>query len=243
MILISYHRDEAMTGCKLSLRTRDFSRRQGKEPAMRIAEPCHESWNQMQPVAAGRHCAACEQTVVDLTGLAPAERRMTLATIGQQVAAGRRVCVRGRVDRDGMLAGSRRVLTGGMAAILAMTIAGCVGNGPDIQAPVAGATQTHTQGEPQVQGSSVTQAANQPANQTTGQPQAQIATMGKPSAPQRVIMGDVAEPPQQPVKMGEMVCTVPPPVSATAPVMMGTPLPPPVLVVEPILKGKVAAPQ
>lgn len=36
-------------------------------PTLRIAEPCHESWAAMTPTGPGRHCAACQQTVVDFT--------------------------------------------------------------------------------------------------------------------------------------------------------------------------------
>ena len=99
---------------------------------MHIATPCHADWNQMSKVGVDRHCSACNHLVFDLTPLAPAALRSRMNTIADTVANGGRVCIRGRLDRDGMLAGSRRVLTGGMAVILAMTIAGCQGDGPEI---------------------------------------------------------------------------------------------------------------
>ncbi|WP_124635134.1 hypothetical protein [Taibaiella sp. KBW10] len=37
------------------------------KPVMKIAEPCHENWNDMTPNATGRHCALCNKTVVDFT--------------------------------------------------------------------------------------------------------------------------------------------------------------------------------
>ncbi|MDB9721119.1 carboxypeptidase-like regulatory domain-containing protein [Winogradskyella sp.] len=32
-----------------------------------IAEPCHENWNKMTPKDQGRHCLACNKTVIDFT--------------------------------------------------------------------------------------------------------------------------------------------------------------------------------
>jgi len=34
---------------------------------IKIAEPCHENWNEMTPDAKGRHCDACDKVVVDFT--------------------------------------------------------------------------------------------------------------------------------------------------------------------------------
>jgi hypothetical protein len=35
---------------------------------IQVAGPCHESWDEMTPNDAGRHCAQCCKTVVDFTG-------------------------------------------------------------------------------------------------------------------------------------------------------------------------------
>lgn len=36
---------------------------------IRIPEPCHEDWNKMTPKEQGRHCASCDKTVLDFTGM------------------------------------------------------------------------------------------------------------------------------------------------------------------------------
>ena len=62
---------------------------------VRIAEPCHESWAAMTPTGPGRHCAACQKTVVDFTHKTDAE---ILAALRQ--AAGP-TCGRLRPDQMG----------------------------------------------------------------------------------------------------------------------------------------------
>ena len=62
-----------------------------------IPQPCSESWAAMTPTAAGRHCAACEKTVIDFTQKTDAD---ILAYLAQ--AAGARTCGRfaaGQLDR------------------------------------------------------------------------------------------------------------------------------------------------
>jgi hypothetical protein len=41
--------------------------------SLRIPQPCAQSWAAMTPTTAGRHCAACQKTVVDFTYLTDAE--------------------------------------------------------------------------------------------------------------------------------------------------------------------------
>ncbi|WP_412561122.1 carboxypeptidase-like regulatory domain-containing protein [Winogradskyella sp. MIT101101] len=38
-----------------------------KTISISIPEPCHEDWNKMTPKEKGRHCAACNKTVIDFT--------------------------------------------------------------------------------------------------------------------------------------------------------------------------------
>ena len=62
--------------------------------ALQIAQPCQESWAAMTPTASGRHCAACQKTVVDFTWKTDAEILAYLAG-----AAGE-TCGRLRADQQ-----------------------------------------------------------------------------------------------------------------------------------------------
>lgn len=110
---------------------------------LRITSPCAADWNAMSPVSGGRHCSLCAKTVVDLTCLAPSQHEVELARIATLVQAGKRVCIRTSATRDGrVLSASRRILTGGMAAMLAMTVAGCQDSGTSLTSdPVSGETR------------------------------------------------------------------------------------------------------
>lgn len=62
-----------------------------------ISQPCAESWAAMTPTSAGRHCAACQKTVIDFTLKSNAEILAVLA-----LAAGGGLCGRvrtGQLDR------------------------------------------------------------------------------------------------------------------------------------------------
>jgi hypothetical protein len=62
-------------------------------PTLHIAQPCQESWDAMTPTGPGRHCAACQKTVVDFTWKTDAEILAHLAR-----AAGE-TCGRLRADQ------------------------------------------------------------------------------------------------------------------------------------------------
>jgi hypothetical protein len=109
------------------------------EPAMttlRIASPCHESWDAMTPDRGGRHCASCDKTVVDVSAMAPAAARGFLDhELPARLGRGERVCVRAHADRSGRLLRPgvrRRLLTNGLAGMLAL--AGLAGLGDGLQA-------------------------------------------------------------------------------------------------------------
>ncbi len=178
-----------------------------------ISSPCAADWNAMTPAAAGRHCAECGKDVVDLTCLSPTARTIALKRLERAVVSGRRVCVRSPVDAHGRLISHpsrshdlrRQVLTGGMAALLAMAMTGCQGEGP----------VTHSEPAP----------PQPPQHQKMGKVaatlhgEAEITPHIKPEVkpevkPQPMIMGDVGvveNPKDQPVLMGR----------AVHPVMMG----------------------
>lgn len=69
----------------------------GPTISLLIPTPCNESWEIMSPVSTGRHCAACQQTVVDFTHQTDAEILAYLAR-----ASGTRTCGRfaaGQLER------------------------------------------------------------------------------------------------------------------------------------------------
>ena len=188
-----------------------------------LSSPCAADWATMSPAAAGRHCAACDKDVVDLTCLAPAARDSALKRLELAVTVGRKICVRAPVRADGRLVGGslqRRVLTGGVATILAMTVAGCQGDGLD-------AASTASAPRPQ-------QNHAEPAHQTQATPGVKPVSsqvlIDKPPAPAppppavvnpirmgRIARVDPIEPPviqpdaQTSVKMGEMCLPPEPP--------------------------------
>ena len=117
---------------------------------LHIPNPCRESWDGMTPTAGGRHCASCNHAVIDLTAMPVAAGQRVLnevkraATHNQQP----RTCVRGHVDPRGrIVVGHRRLLTQGLAAMLACTLAGCSGDGPALQT-VPEKPTTHSESVP-----------------------------------------------------------------------------------------------
>ena len=64
---------------------------------LQIPQPCHEDWAGMSPSGNGRHCMACQKTVVDFTVMSDAE------ILQYMREAGSRVCGRvtaGQMNRD-----------------------------------------------------------------------------------------------------------------------------------------------
>ena len=44
-----------------------------KKFQLQIPEPCHESWEKMNPVEQGRFCNSCQKAVIDFTGMSDAQ--------------------------------------------------------------------------------------------------------------------------------------------------------------------------
>jgi hypothetical protein len=101
---------------------------------LRIDQPCHEHWDRMSPSARGRFCASCRKEVVDLSDLPAAVGRQRMQELRDRLRErpASSICVRGEGDgRGGLLTPARRrLLTNGFAAMLAMSVAGCTGDGP-----------------------------------------------------------------------------------------------------------------
>lgn len=112
---------------------------------LRIPEPCPESWNAMTPAGDGRHCAKCNKVVADVTQMRPAAAVLFLGEMRAGLLSGQQACVRANVDRSGRLLApgvTRRLLTNGLAAVIAVTMAGCNGDGPKVGQESASDTPT-----------------------------------------------------------------------------------------------------
>jgi hypothetical protein len=148
---------------------------------LNIPKPCHENWDAMTPRERGRHCGACDKTVVDVTRMRPSEGRRFLGRLRDELAAGAHVCVRAHADAAGRLlapSATRRLLTNGLAAVLAVTVAGCHGSGPSVSQAQPAQPQTQ-----QAQAQPIQRQAQQPA-----------PMMGEPVAePRSCIKGDVKD--------------------------------------------------
>lgn len=156
---------------------------------LHIPTPCHENWDAMTPAGNGRHCASCDHQVIDVASLPVAEGRRVLTEVAARVkSGGKRTCVRAHTTPAGRLvAGRRKLLTTALAGILACSMAGCVGAGPDLQS--SGTTSGSSHHEPTVTG---TPKAGQPPLTLTGTPRVQ--SQPKPGKTM-VTKGDVCEVP------------------------------------------------
>jgi hypothetical protein len=81
--------------------------------------------------------------VIDLTGHPPAVGRMLMRELRDRLGGDVPICVRGDGDGRGRLLtpAGRRLLTNGFAAMLAISIAGCTGDGPQVRRPSAAASR------------------------------------------------------------------------------------------------------
>lgn len=176
----------------------------------RIAKPCHEPWDAMTPAGAGRHCASCDLTVVDLTAMPRAEARRW---IERQAREGGRACVRAPRGRDGAIAlpppKRARLLTNALAGMLAMAAAGCSGVPDAVPAPEQPGTElAGTEPEPLPEAKPAPEAPGLPI---MGAAVAQPEPVEPPS-----IMGDMVAPPPRQL-MGRIRVDPPEPVPVAEP--------------------------
>ncbi len=116
----------------------------------RIPSPCHQDWNVMIAAGRGRHCAACDKTVVDVAGMGAAEADSFLRLdLPERIARGERVCVHAHATGDGTVRRRptrRYLLTNGLAAILALAAFGC---GSEEQGPSAPTAKSQKPASPE----------------------------------------------------------------------------------------------
>lgn len=211
---------------------------------LHIPTPCHEDWSAMTAADRGRHCAKCDKTVLDLTTLPAPQGRQELARLHERVQGGDHVCVRGHADRRGRLIATarRRLLTNGLAAVLAMTIAGCQGSGPAVPpTSTTGATSSQPQPQPQPADPGKSTTIEQQHQTATPQPAMPggVAPMRATTEPPHVTKGEIA------VEMGEIgtpgQCA--PEAGQPEPVLMGKPMAPEIMGDVAVPEEQSAAPQ
>jgi hypothetical protein len=127
-----------------------------------IANPCHEDWRTMDPVARGRFCRRCDKQVHDLSAMTEPQAREFLAEPRDS-----KICVRYACDG----AGNVRFSPLRVAAV-ALALAACTphGPGPTDQSAVMGKIE-----------------APQPYTEVMGEP----SVPPPPAPPDDVVMGDL----------------------------------------------------
>ena len=60
-----------------------------KSVHIKVADPCHENWNNMTPKEQGRFCGSCQKVVVDFTAMSDKEMLYYISKAAAQHACGR----------------------------------------------------------------------------------------------------------------------------------------------------------
>lgn len=84
-----------------------------KDLRVSFPEPCSEKWGDMAPRGCNRFCGQCERTIFDLSALDIEQVELMLADEG-------RVCVRARIDREGVVKLKQRPKANARRMILAV---------------------------------------------------------------------------------------------------------------------------
>jgi hypothetical protein len=114
-----------------------------KDLRVSFPEPCSEKWDDMAPRGCNRFCGQCERTIFDLSALDIEEVEAMLASEG-------RVCVRARIDNEGVVelksrpkANARRmILAVGASVGMLMTGAHATGKEKEPRGEIAGKLDT-----------------------------------------------------------------------------------------------------
>lgn len=110
--------------------------------SLHLPQPCPESWDAMTPTATGRHCAACQKTVVDFTWKTDAEILAYFKQAGAAVPCGRfRASQLARPLQPAVLASPAPRWRGWLAAVLALWGLHAEATGAPLAAPVPGSAQ------------------------------------------------------------------------------------------------------
>lgn len=142
-----------------------------------ILEPCHESWDAMDPDARGRFCQRCSKPVHDISAMHEADAHEFI-----RAHAGTQVCVRYRRDPEGRIR-----FHGARAAVAAVALAAC--------APHGSPQRIHADDPPPVRSSPVVVIPQRTAS--TPEPATKDEVQRRPAPPQPEIE-PVSAAPKQP---------------------------------------------
>lgn len=103
-----------------------------RSASLRVVSPCHEDYGAMQGSGATRFCESCEKSVTNLSAMTRVDAEKFLAA-----NAGKKVCVRYRVQHGELVFLPARAKRLAFVAVLSLAMAACTGyvEGDELDSP------------------------------------------------------------------------------------------------------------